>query len=200
MAKGTSVFRIRIELIFRRCWNLITPWGQSAQREIPRPRALMRHPGRSAFELGHRPKEVGTPHLCHKPTTGNDALPKSLKSRTIRGDGRRRSPHRRPNLIRAKQSFLSALTKRASPAIPAVPSLGVSSLDLGRLWERKRPLSARDSCSGNTKPARASPFEGICSGTGLREPATAREGRRRNARRPLCRRWPIVRRALRADR
>ena len=26
MAMGTSVFRIRIELIFRRCWNLITPW------------------------------------------------------------------------------------------------------------------------------------------------------------------------------
>jgi hypothetical protein len=41
MAMGTSVFRIRIELIFRRCWNLITPWGRSAQREIPRPRALM---------------------------------------------------------------------------------------------------------------------------------------------------------------
>jgi hypothetical protein len=32
MAMGTSVFRIRIELIFRRCWNLITPWGRSAQR------------------------------------------------------------------------------------------------------------------------------------------------------------------------
>ena len=41
MAKGTSVFRIRIELIFCRCWNLITPWGRSAQREIPRPRASM---------------------------------------------------------------------------------------------------------------------------------------------------------------
>ena len=27
MAMGTSVFRIRIELIFRRCWNLITPCG-----------------------------------------------------------------------------------------------------------------------------------------------------------------------------
>ena len=26
MAMGTSVFRIRTELIFRRCWNLITPW------------------------------------------------------------------------------------------------------------------------------------------------------------------------------
>ena len=26
MARGTTVFRIRIELIFRRCWNLITPW------------------------------------------------------------------------------------------------------------------------------------------------------------------------------
>jgi len=25
MAIGASVFRIRIELIFRRCWNLITP-------------------------------------------------------------------------------------------------------------------------------------------------------------------------------
>ena len=25
MAIGTSVFRIRIELIFRWCWNLITP-------------------------------------------------------------------------------------------------------------------------------------------------------------------------------
>src|SRR5258708_23142344 len=25
MAMGTTVFRIRIELIFRRCWNLITP-------------------------------------------------------------------------------------------------------------------------------------------------------------------------------
>ena len=41
MAKGTSVFPIRIELIFRRCWNLITPWGRSAQREIPRTRASM---------------------------------------------------------------------------------------------------------------------------------------------------------------
>jgi hypothetical protein len=26
MAMGTSVFQIRIELIFRRCGNLITPW------------------------------------------------------------------------------------------------------------------------------------------------------------------------------
>jgi hypothetical protein len=26
MAMGTSVLQIRIELIFRRCWNLITPW------------------------------------------------------------------------------------------------------------------------------------------------------------------------------
>ena len=26
MASGTSVLRIRIELIFRRCWNPITPW------------------------------------------------------------------------------------------------------------------------------------------------------------------------------
>jgi hypothetical protein len=26
MAMGTSVFRIRIELIFRRCWNPVTPW------------------------------------------------------------------------------------------------------------------------------------------------------------------------------
>jgi hypothetical protein len=25
MAMGASVFRIRIELIFRRCWNLVTP-------------------------------------------------------------------------------------------------------------------------------------------------------------------------------
>ena len=25
MAVGTTVFRIRIELIFRRCWNLVTP-------------------------------------------------------------------------------------------------------------------------------------------------------------------------------
>jgi hypothetical protein len=25
MAMGTTVFRIRIELIFRRCWNLVTP-------------------------------------------------------------------------------------------------------------------------------------------------------------------------------
>jgi hypothetical protein len=31
----------------------------------------------------------------------------------------------------------------------SLPSLGVSSLDLGRLWQRKRPLSAQDSCSGN---------------------------------------------------
>jgi hypothetical protein len=28
MAMGTSVFRIRIELIFRRCWNLVTLSGQ----------------------------------------------------------------------------------------------------------------------------------------------------------------------------
>jgi hypothetical protein len=40
MAMGTSVFRIRIELIFCRCWNLITPWGgqHSAaenQRRLP---------------------------------------------------------------------------------------------------------------------------------------------------------------------
>ncbi len=27
MAMGTSVFQIRIELIFRRCWNLITYHG-----------------------------------------------------------------------------------------------------------------------------------------------------------------------------
>jgi hypothetical protein len=26
MAMGTSVLQTRIELIFRRCWNLITPW------------------------------------------------------------------------------------------------------------------------------------------------------------------------------
>ena len=32
MAMGTSVFRIRIELIFRRCWNLITPWRSAAAR------------------------------------------------------------------------------------------------------------------------------------------------------------------------
>jgi hypothetical protein len=25
MARGTTVFRIRIEVIFRQCWNLITP-------------------------------------------------------------------------------------------------------------------------------------------------------------------------------
>src|SRR5882757_2341161 len=25
MAMGTTVFRIRMELIFRRCWNLVTP-------------------------------------------------------------------------------------------------------------------------------------------------------------------------------
>jgi hypothetical protein len=30
MAMGTSVFRIRIELIFRRCWNLITPLRSAA--------------------------------------------------------------------------------------------------------------------------------------------------------------------------
>src|SRR6267142_4237244 len=28
MAMGATVSRIRIELIFRRCWNLITPCGQ----------------------------------------------------------------------------------------------------------------------------------------------------------------------------
>jgi hypothetical protein len=28
MAMGATVSRIRIELIFRRCWNLITPWGR----------------------------------------------------------------------------------------------------------------------------------------------------------------------------
>ena len=28
MAVGATVSRIRIELIFRRCWNLITPCGQ----------------------------------------------------------------------------------------------------------------------------------------------------------------------------
>jgi hypothetical protein len=34
MAMGTTVFRIRIELIFRRCWNLVTPsrsWASRAQ-------------------------------------------------------------------------------------------------------------------------------------------------------------------------
>jgi hypothetical protein len=31
MARGATVFRIRIELIFRRCWNLITPL-RAAQR------------------------------------------------------------------------------------------------------------------------------------------------------------------------
>ena len=29
MARGTTVFRIRMRLIFRRCWNPITPWAIS---------------------------------------------------------------------------------------------------------------------------------------------------------------------------
>jgi hypothetical protein len=29
MGMGTTVFRIRIEVIFRRCWNLITPHGRA---------------------------------------------------------------------------------------------------------------------------------------------------------------------------
>jgi hypothetical protein len=32
MAVGTTVFRIRIELIFRRCWNLITPSRSCRER------------------------------------------------------------------------------------------------------------------------------------------------------------------------
>jgi hypothetical protein len=41
MAMGTSVFRIRIELIFRLCWKLITPCG-----DPQRPPANV---GRAAF-------------------------------------------------------------------------------------------------------------------------------------------------------
>ena len=33
MAMGASVFRIRIDLIFRRCWNLVTPLGRSAANQ-----------------------------------------------------------------------------------------------------------------------------------------------------------------------
>jgi hypothetical protein len=32
MARGTKVFRIRIELIFGRCWNPITPWRSAGPR------------------------------------------------------------------------------------------------------------------------------------------------------------------------
>ena len=44
MAMGTTVFRIRIELIFRRCWNLITP-SRSCRGSPP-------NVGRAAY-LGH---------------------------------------------------------------------------------------------------------------------------------------------------
>ena len=30
---GASVFRIRIDLIFRRCGNLVTSWGRSAENQ-----------------------------------------------------------------------------------------------------------------------------------------------------------------------
>jgi hypothetical protein len=42
MARGTTVFRIRIEPIFHRCWNLITPW-RSAQRRRESAAALVRY-------------------------------------------------------------------------------------------------------------------------------------------------------------
>jgi hypothetical protein len=42
MARGTTVFRIRMRLIFRRCWNLITPW-RSAQRHRESAAALVRY-------------------------------------------------------------------------------------------------------------------------------------------------------------
>ena len=32
MAMGASVFRIRIDLIFRRCWNLVTPLGSERRK------------------------------------------------------------------------------------------------------------------------------------------------------------------------
>jgi hypothetical protein len=35
---GTTVFRIRIELIFRRCWNLITPFGYRTPMAVWRER------------------------------------------------------------------------------------------------------------------------------------------------------------------
>ena len=37
MAMGATVSRIRIELIFRRCWNLITPCGSTAPQEARAP-------------------------------------------------------------------------------------------------------------------------------------------------------------------
>src|SRR5882724_6173923 len=50
MAMGATVSRIRIELIFRRCWNLITPCGQHgtagerARAPIARQHAASRTP------------------------------------------------------------------------------------------------------------------------------------------------------------
>ena len=52
MAMGRSVFRIRVELIFRRCWNLITPWQSAAP---PRMSSVPRVVGRGfagARQLG----------------------------------------------------------------------------------------------------------------------------------------------------
>ena len=44
MAMGTTVFRIRIEVIFRLCWNLITP-SRSSRRFWPNVRrAAYRRP------------------------------------------------------------------------------------------------------------------------------------------------------------
>jgi hypothetical protein len=35
MAGGATVFRIRVELIFKRCWNLVTPLRRSARLPVP---------------------------------------------------------------------------------------------------------------------------------------------------------------------
>jgi hypothetical protein len=57
MAMGTSVFRIRIELIFRLCWKLITPCG-----DPQRPPANVGRAAFSPISTSRRMASNGRPH------------------------------------------------------------------------------------------------------------------------------------------
>jgi hypothetical protein len=65
MAVGTSVFRIRIEQIFRWCWNLITLWGRSAQRSRESAGGPVRWQ-RSASTIGPAPAAIPHNTVDHK--------------------------------------------------------------------------------------------------------------------------------------
>src|SRR5882757_11357165 len=80
---GTSVFRIRIEKIFRRCWNLITPWRSTG---APLPTSgLSRHlwpwiagadrPAMTAAEIG---LTSGLPRLVQGPSRKRHAAPVAI--------------------------------------------------------------------------------------------------------------------------